>query len=296
MKILMAGSNGMVGSAATRHLTERGHEVICLVRHKPAAGEVWWNPDAGEIDEAGLEGFEGIVHLASMAWPMRWTAKAKQRMRANRLGTNRLLADSLAGRAHRPKVLVCASGMGYYASSGDQVLTEDFPAGTSFLARLQQDGEAATTQAIEAGIRVVHLRIPPVMGGAALQRTGFQAGDGQQWTSWVGRDELASIIEFALITDALAGPVNAVSPNPMRNAEFATTAAKASGSKSGGNMPAFLVRLLMGEMGEELLLSSRRMQPAKLLGAGYRFQFPDLEQAVLHEMGVMNAVPSSKVN
>ena len=279
----------MVGSAVTRHLIECGHEVIRLVRHTPGPGEVWWNPDAGEIDTAGLEGFDGVVHLATMPWPMRWTAKAKQKIRANRLATNRLLAESLAGCEHKPQVLICASGMGYYPSSGDTVLTEDSPAGTSFLASLQQDGEAATAPASEAGIRVVHLRIPPVLGGAALQRVGFQAGDGQQWVSWVGRDELASIIEFALTTETLTGPVNAVSPNPMRNAEFATVSTQALGQKPGGTMPAFLVRLVMGEMGEEFLLASRRIQPAKLLAAGYRFRFPELEQALRHEMESMTA-------
>ncbi len=275
MKILIAGSNGMIGSAVTRHLIECGYEVVRLVRQTPGPGEVWWNPDAGEIDTAGLDGFDGVVHLATMPWPMRWTAKAKQKIRANRLATNRLLAESLAGCAHKPQVLICASGMGYYPSSGDTVLTEDSPAGTSFLARLQQDGEAATAPASEAGIRVVHLRIPPVLGGAALQRVGFQAGDGQQWASWVGRDELASIIEFALTTETLIGPVNAVSPNPLRNAEFAKVSTRLWGQKSGGTMPAFLVRLVMGEMGEEFILASRRIQPAKLLAAGYRFRFPE---------------------
>jgi hypothetical protein len=294
MKVLIAGSNGMVGSAVTRHLTERGYEVIRLVRHTPGPGEVWWNPDAGEIDKAGLDGFDGVVHLASVPWPMRWTAKAKQMIRANRLGTNRLLAESLAACAHKPQVLICASGMGYYPSSGDAVLTENSPAGTSFLARLQQDGEAATAPASKAGIRVVHLRIPPVLGGAALQRVGFRAGDGQQWASWVGRDELASIIEFALTTEALTGPVDAVSPNPMRNAEFANAAFQALGQKPGGTMPAFLVRLVMGEMGEEFLLVSRRIQPAKLLAAGYQFRFPELEQALRHEMGRLNAGLDSK--
>lgn len=288
MKILIAGSNGMVGSAVTRRLIESGHEVVRLVRHAPAPGEIWWNPDAGEIDTAGLEGFDGVVHLATMPWPMRWTGKAKQRMSANRLATNRLLAESLAKCPHKPRVLICASGMGYYPSSGDTVLTENSPAGTSFLARLQQEGEAATTPASEAGIRVVHLRIPPVLGGAALQRTGFQAGDGQQWTSWVGRDELASIIEFALLTKTLFGPVNAVSPTPLRNAGFAKASAQAKGQKPGGVMPAFIIRLVMGEMGEELLLASRRIQPAKLLAAGYTFRFPQLEGALRHEMENVN--------
>jgi uncharacterized protein (TIGR01777 family) len=221
---------------------------------------------------------------------MRWTGKAKQKIRANRLATNGLLAESLAGCAHKPRVLICASGMGYYPSSGDAVLTEDSPAGMSFLARLQQEGEAATAPASEPGIRVVHLRIPPVLGGAGLLRIGFQAGDGQQWSSWVGRDELASIIEFALTTESLVGPVNAVSPNPVRNAEFATTASRAMQQKCGGTMPATLVRLIMGEMGEEFLLASRRIHPAKLLAAGYTFRFPELEQAVRHEWEITGLV------
>ncbi len=280
---------GMVGSAVTRHLIECGHEVIRLVRQEPASGEVFWDPDAGMIDAKGIEGFEGVVHLATMPWPMRWTAKAKQSIRANRLATNRLLAESLAVCEHKPQVLICASGMGYYPSCGDTVLTEDSPAGMSFIARLQQDGEAATVPASQAGIRVVNLRIPPVLGGSALQRVGFQAGSGQQWMSWVGRDELASIIEFALKTEALGGPVNAVSPNPLRNADFATASAQALGKKPGASMPAFLVRLLMGEMGEEFILSSRRIQPARLLAAGYQFRFPELGQALRHEMEIMRS-------
>ncbi len=283
MKILISGSNGLVGTAVTRQLMEFGYEVIRLVRHTPGPGEVWWDPDAGEIDRAGLEGFDGVVHLATMPWPERWTAEAKDAIRANRLGTNGLLAESLAACERKPRVLICASGMGYYPSSGDTVLTENSPAGTSFLARLQQDGEAATAPASEAGIRVVNLRIPPVLGGPALQRLGFQAGDGQQWESWIGLDELASIIEFALRTESLAGPVNAVSPNPLRNAEFAASATQALGLKPGGAMPALVVRQLMGEMGEEFILASRRIQPAKLLAAGYRFRFPELEQALRHE-------------
>jgi len=289
MKILIAGSNGMIGTAVTHLLTESGHEVVRLVRHTPDPGQVWWNPDAGEIDKAGLEDFDGVVHLATMPWPMRWTAKAKQQMSLNRLTTNRLLAESLAACEHKPQVLICASGMGYYPSSGDTVLTEDSPAGTSFLARLQRDGEASTGEASKAGIRVVHLRIPPVLGGAALQRLGFQAGNGQQWMSWVGRDELASIIQYALTTEMLTGSLNAVSPNPLHNAEFARIAKKVLGHKSVSTMPAFLVRLVMGEMGEEIILASRRIQPTKLLAAGYQFRFPKLEEALRHELDIMNA-------
>lgn len=297
MKVLIAGSNGMIGSAVIRYLIENGHEVYRLVRCNPGVNEIRWNPDKGEIDTAGLDGFDGVVHVATMPWPMRWNDKAKKIMLANRLATNGLLAKSLAGCAHKPKVLICASGMGYYSSSGDTILTEDSPSGTSFLAQFQQAGEEATAPASNAGIRVVHLRIPAVMGGRALQQVGFQAGDGQQWASWVGRDELASIIEFALKTETLSGPVNAVSPNPLRQSDFATTSTKALGVKPGGVMPAKLVRMIMGEMGEELILASRRIQPAKLFAVGYQFRFPTLEQALIHEKGILNtelASPTKK--
>jgi len=127
-----------------------------------------------------------------------------------------------------------------------------------------------------------------VIGGPALQYVGFRAGDGQQWMSWIGRDELASIIEFTLTNGSLSGPVNAVTPNPLRNAEFAETATKALGLKPGGVMPAFIVRMVMGEMGEEFALASRRAQPARLLGAGYKFRYPQLECALQHEREVLN--------
>jgi NAD dependent epimerase/dehydratase family enzyme len=176
-----------------------------------------------------------------------------------------------------------------YPSSGDQILTEDSLTCSSFLSAVDRDGEKATAAAEAAGIRVVHLRIPQVMGGPALQYVGFQAGDGQQWISWIGRDELASIIEFTLTTESLSGPVNAVSPNPMRNSDFSKTATMALGLKPGGVMPAFVVRMVMGEMGEEFALASRRAQPARLLAAGYRFKYPELECALQHEKEVVNA-------
>jgi uncharacterized protein (TIGR01777 family) len=283
MKILIAGSNGMVGSAVICHLVAGGHQVTRLVRRAPGPGEIRWDPDAGQIDVAGLEGFDAVVNLACMRWPMRWTKKAKEKMCANRVATNGLLAKSLVACQRKPRVLICAAGQGCYPPSGDSILTEDSPTGTGFLAKLDLDGEAATSPASAAGIRVVHLRMPMVVGGAALLRIGFQGGDGQQWISWIGRDELASIIEFALTAESLSGPVNATSPNPLRNAEFATAASHALEQKCGGTMPAFLVRLIMGEMGEEFLLASRRIQPAKLVAAGYRFRWPELEESVRHE-------------
>jgi uncharacterized protein len=284
MRTLVAGASGLIGSAVAAYLASQGHEVIRLVRRAPGAGEVRWDPDAGTIDVASLEGFDGVVHVASAPWPARWTVNAKQQIRANRLATNRLLAQTLASCNHKPRVLVCASGMGFYPPSGDQIITEDSSGGTSWLASLQRDGEAATAPASAAGIRVVHLRIPPVLARAAIGRGTNRIGNGQQWMSWVGRDELASIVQHVLVTDTLEGPVNPVSPNPVRNADFAATTARVLGRKPGLPLPAFLLHLLLGEMADEFMLASRRMEPRKLLATGYRFRFPDLETALRHEL------------
>ena len=216
---------------------------------------------------------------------MRWTSEAKQRIRANRLTTNRLLAENLARCKHKPGVLVCASGMGIYPASGDQIITEESPLGSDFLAMLQVDSEAVAMQASAAGILVVNLRIPAVLGRAALRQNMGRIGSGQHWSSWVARDELASIVNYVLITDALVGPVNSVSPNPVRNAEFAATVSRTLGRKPGLPMPAFLLRLMLGEMAEALILASRRIEPRKLLAAGYQFRYPKLEDALRHEIG-----------
>lgn len=284
MRIIIAGAGGMIGSVVAPYLTDQGHDVLRLVRRTPGEGEILWDPDAGSVDADALEGFDGVVHLATMPWPSRWTAAAKQQIRANRLATNGLLASTLATRRHKPGVLVCASGMGIYPSSGDQVLTEASPLGTDFLAMLQQDGEAATAPASAAGIRVVNLRIPAVLGGASLKRNIGRLGNGRQWSSWVARDEMASIIEHVLVTESLEGPVNAVSPNPVRNADFAATLSRALGSRPGLPIPGFPLRLMLGEMADALVLASRRIQPAKLIASGYQFRFPDLEAALQHEL------------
>jgi hypothetical protein len=286
MKILIAGGSGMIGSVVAPYLKAQGHEVSRLVRREPGAAEVRWDPVADCIDAPALEGFDGVVHLASMPWPARWTPKAKQQIYENRMQTNSLLAKSLAGCQYPPRALICASGMGIYPDSGDQLLTEDSRLGTDFLAHLQQDGEAATAPASAAGIRVVNLPIPAVLGGEGLKRNMGRIGSGRQWTSWVGRDELASIVEFILLTEELNGPVNPVSPNPVQNAEFVDILSRVLGRKPGMLVPAFLLRLMLGEMAEALILASRRILPTKLLAAGYVFRFADLETALRHELAV----------
>jgi uncharacterized protein len=295
MKILIAGAGGMIGSAATSYLKGQGHEITRLVRREAGPGEVRWDPDRGAIDIAGVEGFDGVVHVASMSWNSRWTPTFKQQIRDNHVGTIRLIADGLTHCSQKPSVLMCASGMGIYPSSGNRVITEDSAYGTDYLATLQCDGEAAANPAEAAGIRVVHLRIPMVLGGTNLallarnaQRGFCRLGSGRQWCSWVSRDELASIILFGLISEVVSGPINAVSPNPVTNTEFTETLAHLLGCKPRLAMPAFVMRLMMGEMADALMLASRRIEPRKLLDDGYSFRFPDLETALRHEFAELH--------
>ncbi len=294
MKILIAGAGGLIGSAVASHLSTNGDEITRLVRREAGPGEVHWDPDGGTIDAAGLEGFDGVIQVASMSWSGRWTPAFKQHIRENHVDTIRLIAEVLASCRQKPGVLICASGMGIYPSSADHVITEDSPLGTDFLARLQRDGEAASNPAAAAGIRVVHLRIPMVLGGpnlAALSanaRHGFgRLGSGRQWCSWVARDELVSIIQFALQCEAVSGPINPVSPNPVTNAEFTETFARILGCKPRLAIPAFVLRLMLGEMADALALASRRIEPRRLLAAGYQFQFANLETALRHELAGM---------
>jgi uncharacterized protein (TIGR01777 family) len=290
MRVLVAGAGGLIGSVVAREFAADGHNVVRLVRHDPGPDEVRWDPDAGTIDRDGLEGFDAVIDVASMPWPSRWTSAAKRQIYDNRVRSYRLLAEALAELERRPRVLVCASGMGIYPSSGDDLLTEESAVGSDFLADLQRDGEAATSAASAGGIRVVHLRIPTVLGGpnlATMAKTIRPLGDGRQWWSWVALDEIPTIVEHVLATDALVGPVNVVSPNPVREVEFSVTLGRILGRRPGRGVPGFLLRLVMGEMAQALLLASRRIEPRRLLQTGYQFRYPELDAALRHQLGTV---------
>ncbi len=295
MKVLVTGASGFVGSALVPVLAGDGHFIVRLVRTAPAPGrsEVFWDPVRGTVDLDALEGLDAAVHLAGASIAAsRWTAEAKRRIRESRVAGTRLLCESFARLDRPPKVLVCASAVGYYGDGGHGILREDSPPGTGFLAQVCREWEAASGPAERKGIRVVRLRIGMVLGagGGALAQMipifraglGGRVGSGEQYVSWIAVDDLVGAVDHAIRTDSLEGPVNAVAPNPVTNREFAKTLGRVLGRPSVLPAPAFALRLVLGDMADELLLASARVEPDRLLSSGYRFRYPELEGALRH--------------
>ena len=297
MKVAISGSTGLVGSAVVKQLKDQSHDTVRMVRREPTGdGELRWDPDGEKTDVAGFDCIDGVVHLAgeNIAGG-RWTEKFKKKIRDSRVPPTRKLCEDLASLEQRPSVLVCASAIGYYGDGGDAILDESSPAAEGFLADTVKEWEAATEPATEAGIRVVNLRIGVILspdGGALKQMltpfklcVGGKVGSGKQYWSWVALDDVVGAIEFALTHEELRGPANTTSPNPVTNLEFTKVLGKVLGRPTIFPMPAFAAKLALGEMAEELLLTSSRIAPKKLEEAGYQFKYPDLELALRHLLG-----------
>ena len=293
MKILVTGSTGLIGSTLAQHLSGEGHTVIRLLRARARPGEkgILWDIQMGTLDPQPLEGLDAVVHLAGENIAAgRWTLTRKAIIRDSRVKGTRLLSETLGRLTQPPKVLVCASAMGYYGDRGDELLTEDSASGSGFLAELCREWEAASEPAAARGIRVVHLRIGLVLsaeGGALKQMlppfklgVGGRLGNGKQYMSWIALDDLVGVIEHALTHDTLVGPVNAASPNPVTNLEFTKTLGRVLGRPTVFPVPSLAVRLLFGEMGDALLLSSARLEPVRLAASGFVFRYPQLEDAL----------------
>ena len=272
-----------------------GCEVYGLSRGRPEGEEpfIRWDPVGKTIDTLRLEGMDAVVHLAGENLGKgRWSRRKKSRIYSSRVEGTRFLCESLTKLENPPEVLVSASAVGYYGNRGNQVLTEDSEPGSGFLADVCRGWEESSGLARQKGIRVVNLRIGVVLspaGGALAQMLPhFQAGaggalgSGQQYISWISIDDLAGIIEYVINDERLAGPVNAVAPHPVTNRELTKTLGKVLGRPTVMSVPAFAARMALGEVADEVLLASARVEPKRLMESDYSFQYPELESALRH--------------
>lgn len=295
-QILLTGSSGLIGTSLVRILRRKRISMVTLHRY-PQQGDDdalhLWDPySATPVSHPeALEGITAAVHLsgANLAG-RRWTSSYKREICESRVTPTHALATLLAGLRSKPDVLVCASAIGIYGSRADEVLTETSLPGSGFLPELCLAWERATQPAQDAGIRVVHLRFGVVLssqGGALAQMLpvfraglGGRLGSGRQWISWVALPDATRVIEFALQTKGISGPVNIVAPNPVTNLEFTGSLARVLHRPAVLRVPTLAFRLAFGEMAEATVLQSERVMPARLTAAGFDFEYPGLEAAL----------------
>lgn len=283
----------MIGSALVPALEGNGHEVLRVSRSEHESENfVRWDPYEGfpESDAAKLEGIDAVVHLAGESIGEYWTEEKKKRLRKSRVEGTRTLVEALSKLENPPRVFVSASAIGFYGSRGDEELNDDSAPGEGFLADLSREWEAESMKANEFGARVVIPRFGIVLSkdGGALAKMitpfsfglGGTVGGGSQWMSWIALPDLVRIIQFLINNDRIKGALNATAPNPVTNEEFTNTLGKVLNRPTIIPVPGFGVKLLFGEMGESLLLEGAKVLPAKLLEAGFKFDYPDLEGAL----------------
>ncbi|ACZ30546.1 NAD-dependent epimerase/dehydratase [Xylanimonas cellulosilytica DSM 15894] len=295
MDVAVSGASGLIGSALRASLEADGHQVVPLLRPGRPGRGIAWDPEHGTIDASGLESIDAVVHLAGegvAAGP--WTHRHRTAVLRSRVDGTRLLAGALAGLDLPPSVLVSGSAIGYYGSRGDEPLPEDAGPGHDFLARVCIAWEAATAVAEDAGIRTVHVRTGMVLaprGGALgpqrpLFRAGLgaKAGRGTQWVSWIHLDDEVGAIRHAITRADVAGAVNLAAPHPVTNAAFARAFAASLGRRARLTIPrlATAVPFGVGQLVDSLLFASQRVAPDVLEQTGYRFEHPELAEALAH--------------
>lgn len=286
-RILISGASGFVGTALTAAFTKAGDDVFVLQRTSARSQTPWWNPSAGEIDLGEIGSLDAVIHLAgNNVGEGRWTKAQKERIVNSRVQGTELLCQAITELPQLPKTLISASASGFYGNLDDQIFNEEAPAGDGFLAGVCSKWEAATARADASSIRVVHARIGVVLdpAGGALKKMllpfklglGGKLGTGRQYLSWLSLREIVSMMDFLIQTPMLSGPVNLVSPNPVQNQELTQQLGRALHRPTLLPVPATLLRLLFGEMADELFFSSRRVAPEKLVQSGYSFLDPKL--------------------
>jgi uncharacterized protein (TIGR01777 family) len=294
-KVAVSGATGLVGEELIRSLKLAGHSTLTLSRRSAGAGSVLWDPAKGVTPPEALEGIDTVVHLAGENIAgSRWTAAVKERIRCSRVEGTRNLVKSLALLKAPPKTLICASAIGFYGHRGEERLNESSTVGSGYLADVCKAWEAEALEAEKLGMRVVRLRIGVVLNkkGGALAKmllpfklgVGGIIGSGKQYWSWIGLNDLVRIIGFCVENESVSGAVNAVSPHPMTNYDFTKAVGAVLHRPTIFPMPAFVAKLALGEMANDLLLSSIRVEPHKLQSLGFQFAQPDLISCLKHEL------------
>ena len=297
LRIVISGASGFLGGSLAAHFSSAGHRVQRLVRRPPRPGEeeIGWEPARGEVDSASLEGVDALVNLSgeNLAGG-RWTKTRKTALWDSRVNLTRLLAETIAKLKKRPRVFVSASAVGFYGNRGAEPLDEASPPGQGFFPDLCMAWEDATEPARLAGVRVVNLRLGPVLSarGGALPKMllpfrfglGGRLGNGNQVWSWIGLEDLLAVVGAVIEIPAFSGPVNAVAPNPSTNAELTRTLARVLRRPAVFPLPAAAVRLMFGEMGENLLLQGAHVLPKTLAEQGFQFRQGELESALRSEL------------
>ncbi len=301
MKIIVTGASGLVGSALVAFWRSQGHQIGRAVRASRALqpDEMSWHPDTGLVNPACWEGWDLLVHLAGESVMQRWSPANKAKIRDSRVEATRKLCRDLSLLEAPPPLLICASAIGYYGDRGEEWLTEASAQGKGFLAEVCGEWEEATKRISDKGGRVLHLRFGMVLSadGGALKKMlplfrwglGGTLGTGRQYVSWIALDDLVQVVDFAMRQPGWEGPLNAVSPRPLPNAEFTAILAHVLRRPAFFSVPSMAIRLALGDFGRELLLSSQRVAPARLEEAGFRFAYPDLESALRHALATESA-------
>ncbi len=294
LRIAITGATGLVGSKLIPYFHSEGHQVVQITRQASLKGAstpfITWDPDAGKMDESRMEGMDAVIHLAGTNVAGYWTPSYKQQILDSRVNGTRLLCATLAGLKRKPKVLLSASAVGYYGNHApDVVLDEQSPKGRGFLSDVCEYWERETQIASKAGIRVVNMRFGVILSkdGGALGKMkipfqlglGGVLGSGKQMMSWVALDEIPAVVSHLINVD-IKGAVNVVSPNPVSNKEFTKVLGEVIKRPTVLLVPALGIKLLFGEMGQEMLLSGSRVVPARLQKANYQFRYPALRAAL----------------
>ncbi len=282
---LVTGAGGLVGRALGESMT-----TTALSRRPPEGGGLWWDPEANRVHDDGRP-LRAVVHLAGEPIAAgRWTRARRSAIETSRIAGTRTLVEWLATRKQRPDVLVSASAVGFYGDRGDEELREDSDRGDGFLADLCVSWEREARRSEDLGVRVVVVRLGVVLSrgaGVLVQLepifklgAGGPVGSGRHWFPWVHRDDVVGALEWALATPRARGVYNLVAPGAVRQVDFARALGRALRRPAFVPTPAFALRLLFGELADELLLASQRARPARLQSDGYAFRWPDLDTAL----------------